>query len=171
MEKLKLNKCLKAMLLLVSMIMISGTIFAQTITLRGKVVDVNGEGLIGADVKVTASPATHVTTNISGDFTLRVPAGTTKITVTYIGYVSLDVAITPKSGDLGNLTLAQDANSLSEIVIVGYGQQVKRDVTGATVTIDEKSLAEVPAGNVVSQLEGKVAGLDVSGGVMRIRGN
>ena len=171
MEKLKLNKCLKAMLLLVSMIMISGTIFAQTITLRGKVVDVNGEGLIGADVKVTASAATHVTTNISGDFTLRVPAGTTKITITYVGYVTLDVAITPKSGDLGNITLAQDANSLSEVVVVGYGSQVKRDVTGATVTIDEKSLAEVPAGNVVSQLEGKVAGLDVSGGVMRIRGN
>ena len=68
MEKLKLIKCWKTLLLLISMSLFSGTIFAQGITLRGKVVDQKGEPLIGATVKIKATPATATTTNISGDF-------------------------------------------------------------------------------------------------------
>src|ERR1700744_6676721 len=160
MEKLKLIKCWKTLLLLIGMSMFSGTIFAQGITLRGKVVDSKGEALIGATVKVTASPATATTTNISGDFTLRVPLNTTKITISYVGYISTDKQVSPNSGNLGEIPLAQDANSLNEVVVVGYGVQTKRDITGATTSIDAASLAEVPSTNVANQLEGKVAGLD-----------
>jgi TonB-linked SusC/RagA family outer membrane protein len=164
MEKLKLTKCWKTMLLLISMSLISGTIFAQSITIRGKVVDSKGEVLIGATVKVKAAPATATTTNISGDFVLRVPANTTTITISYIGYVSLDLAIKPTSSNLGQIPLANDANSLSEVVVVGYGVQNKRDITGSVTTVDEATLKEVPATNVTSQLEGKVAGLDILSG-------
>jgi len=162
MERLKLIKCWKTMLLLICMSLFSGTIFAQGITLRGKVVDNKGEPLIGATVKVTASPATATVTNISGDFTLRVPSNTTQITISYIGYVSATKQITANSSNLGEIPLAQDANSLSEVVVVGYGTLKRSDVTGTVATVDAKSLQEVPATNVFQQLQGKVAGLDVT---------
>ncbi|MDB5009967.1 MAG: TonB-dependent receptor [Mucilaginibacter sp.] len=179
MEKLKLIKCWKTLLLLISMSLFSGTIFAQGITLRGKVVDQKGEPLIGATVKIKATPTTATTTNISGDFTLHVPASTTAITISYIGYVSVDVPVKPNSSNLGSIPLANDANSLSEVVVVGYGVQNKRDVTGATTSVDAAQLAEVPSSNISSQLQGKVSGLDVvaaSGGLgatptIHIRGN
>lgn len=179
MEKLKLTKCWKTMLLLIGMSLLSGTIFAQSITIRGKVVDSKGEALIGATVKIKAAPTTATTTNISGDFTLRVPSNTTTITVSYIGYVSLDLAIKPNSSNLGQIPLANDANSLSEVVVVGYGVQNKRDITGATTSVDAAQLQEIPSNNVVNQLQGKVAGLDIvsaSGGLgatptIHLRGN
>lgn len=179
MEKIKLIKCWKTLLLLLCMSLFSGTIFAQGITIRGKVVDSKGEPLIGATVKVKAAPATATATNISGDFTLRVPAGTTEITVSYIGFVSVDIPIKPTSTNLGQIPLANDANSLTEVVVVGYGVQNKRDITGATASVDAKSLSEVPSNNISSQLQGKVSGLDVvaaSGGLgstptIHIRGN
>jgi len=175
MEKLKLIKHWKTLALLVCMSLFSGTIFAQGITLRGKVVDNKGEALIGATVKVTASPATATVTNITGDFTLRVPVNTTKITISYIGYVSVDMPIGPNTTNLGNIPLANDVNSLSEVVVVGYGSVKRSDVTGTVATVDAKALQEIPAENVFEQLKGKVAGLDVvngtNGPVLTIRGN
>ncbi|MGZ3756810.1 MAG: SusC/RagA family TonB-linked outer membrane protein [Mucilaginibacter sp.] len=162
MEKLKLIRGWKTLLLLVCMSLFSATIFAQGTTLRGKVVDQKGEPLIGAKVAVTASPATGTATNITGDFTLRVPAGTNKITISYIGYVSLDLNITPGKSDLGQITLAQDQTNLSEVVVVGYGTLKRADVTGTVTTIDNKVLQEIPASNVFQQIQGRVAGLDVT---------
>lgn len=163
MEKLRLIKSWKALLLLVCMSMFSASIFAQGgVTLKGRVVDQKGEPLIGAKVAVTASPATATATNIAGDFSLRVPAGTTKLTISFIGYVSLDVNVTPGRTDLGQIPLAQDQANLSEVVVVGYGTLKRADVTGTVATVDAQSLQEVPSSNVFQQLQGKVAGLDVT---------
>jgi len=176
MEKLKLIKYWKTLLLVIGMCMFSGAIFAQDITLRGKVVDDKGEALIGAKVAVTATPGTATSTNITGDFTLKVPASTTSITVSYIGYKSVTLPVKANSGNLGEIPLATDANNLSEVVVVGYGTLRRADVTGTVATVDAKSLQEVPATNVFEQIKGKVAGVDVvtgSNGVpsITIRGN
>jgi len=176
MEKLRLIKGWKTLLLLFCMSLFSASIFAQGTTLRGKVVDQKGEPLIGAKVAVTASPATATATSVTGDFSLRVPAGTNKITISFVGYVSLDVNITPGKSDLGQIPLAQDQTNLNEVVVVGYGTLKRADVTGTVATVDAKSLQEVPSANVFQQLQGKVAGLDVTyntGGSpsITIRGN
>jgi TonB-linked SusC/RagA family outer membrane protein len=179
MEQLKHFKRWKTLLLLLGMSMFSGIIYAQSLTITGKVVDSKGAPLIGATVKVTTSPTTATTTNISGDFTLRVPAGTKQINISYIGYIGISKDIPGKGGNLGQIPLANDANSLNEVVVVGYGTQTKRDVTGATATVDAKTLAETPMPNFVDQLKGRVAGLDVQANSARpgstpeihIRGN
>jgi TonB-linked SusC/RagA family outer membrane protein len=176
MEKLRLIKSWKALLLLVCMSMFSASIFAQGgVTLKGRVVDQQGGPLIGAKVAVTASPATATATNVTGDFILRVPANTTKITISYIGYVTLDLAVPAGKSELGQIALATDQNNLSEVVVVGYGTVKKADVTGTAVTVDAKALQEVPASNAFDQLKGRVAGVDITDGgngpVISIRGN
>jgi len=152
------------MLLLICACMFSGTIFAQDITLRGKVVDQKGEPLPGANVKVTANPATAATTNVTGDFVLRVPANTTKITISFVGYVTIEQTVGSRNASLGVIPMAPDPNSLSEVVVVGYGSVKRTDVTGTIATVDAKTLQEIPSGDVFDQLKGRVAGLDVIDG-------
>ncbi len=179
MEKLRLIKCWKTLLLLFSISMISGTIFAQTVTLHGRVTDQKGEALIGATVRVAGSSNGGTNTDISGNFTLRTGADTKSLTISYVGYVSQSVAVKPGTTNLGNIILANDANSLNEVVVVGYGTQQKRDITGATSSIDNKTLSETPTPNFVDQLKGKLAGVDITSSTTRpgsapqihIRGN
>jgi TonB-dependent starch-binding outer membrane protein SusC len=175
MEKLKLIKCCKTLLLLIGISLFAGKIYAQNNTLRGRVMDQKGEALIGATVKVTGTQ-NGVTTDVSGNFVLPAAANTTSISVSYIGYVTLNVPVKSGATNLGNIILSADANSLDEVVVVGYGTLKRQDVTGTVVTVDAKSLQEVPATNVFTQLQGKVAGLDVtynSGGTasINIRGS
>ncbi len=179
MEKLKLIKCLKALLLLFSMSMISTTIFAQTVTLRGHVTDKKGEALIGATVRVAGTTSGGTTTDISGNFTLRAEANVTALNITYVGYVPLNVPVKAGTTNIGTVILANDANNLNEVVVVGYGVQSKRDVTGATVSVDSKTLSETPSPNLIDALKGRVAGLDIvntssrpgSTPSIRLRGN
>jgi len=168
-------KCWKTLLLLIGFSLFSGALFAQSHTITGKVVDEKGEPLVGATVKVTASPTIAASTNISGDFTLNVPANTSQITITYVGYVTLNKNIIRATSNIGTIRLAKNANTLSDVVVVGYGTLRRQDVTGTVASVDAKTLQEIPASNVVQQLQGRVAGLDVvnsgNGPVINIRGN
>lgn len=176
MRKLQLKnlKWQKLCFLLLLFNILSTVLYAQNIELRGKVVDETGEPLIGATVRVTGATGGAIT-NISGDFTLSVPAKTTSITISYIGYTDFQKAITPQSRNLGTIPLAKNAKDLNEVVVVGYGTLKRQDVTGTVATVDAKSLQEVPSANVFEQLKGKVAGLDVvqgsNGPAITIRGN
>jgi len=136
------------------------SLYAQTMTLRGKVVDELGEPLTGATITITGTN-TAVTADGSGNFVLSAPAGTKKITVSFIGFVSYDKVITPGTTNVGVIPLAKNSSNLNEVVVVGYGNLRRQDVTGTVATVDAKSLQEVPATNVFEQLKGKVAGLDV----------
>jgi TonB-linked SusC/RagA family outer membrane protein len=174
MEKLKLIKCWKTLLLLISMSLFSEAVFAQNVPLRGKIIDETGQPLVGASVRVTGT-TNGVTADISGNFVLNVPANATSITISFIGYIDLVEKIATGTKNLGTVRLAQNAKSLTEVVVVGYGSLRKQDVTGTSVSVDNKSLQEVPSANVFEQLKGKVAGLDVvsgnNGPAITIRGN
>jgi TonB-dependent starch-binding outer membrane protein SusC len=169
MEKLKLKKCWKTLLLLIGISLFAGNIYAQG-TLSGRVVDEKGEPLIGATVRA-AGQNDGVTTDVSGNFSLRAPANTTSITVSYIGYVTLNVPVRSGTTNLGSIVLTSDANNLSEVVVVGYGTLKRTEVTGTVATVDAKVLQEIPAANVITQLQGRVAGLDIVGNNITIRGN
>jgi TonB-linked SusC/RagA family outer membrane protein len=174
MEKIKLINYWKTVLLLIGMSLFAGNIYAQG-TINGRVVDQTGEPLIGATVKITGQND-GVTTDISGNFAIRGTTNITSLTISYIGYVTLNVPVRSGSTNLGNIVLASDANNLSEVVVVGYGTLKKQDVTGTVVTVDAKVLQEIPATNVFEQLKGRVAGLDVVTGAnglpsITIRGN
>lgn len=175
MEKIKLIKLLKTIVMLLFLTFLSANTFAQNSTLKGKVTDEKGAPLPGAIVRIKSGTAS-TSTDANGLFSLSISGKGATIVVSYIGYSAKELPVT--SAQNISVSLAPEANSLNELVVVGYGTQRKRDVTGAVASISSATLAEVPATNVINQLEGRVAGVDIqssstqpgAAGQIRIRG-
>ncbi|TGX80466.1 TonB-dependent receptor [Palleniella muris] len=140
----------------------------------GVVVDANGEPVIGATVMVKGSSNGSIA-DIEGKFTIsNVPANAV-IQVSYVGYKTATVAV--KGQSKLRIVLEEDAASLDELVVVGYGVQKKSDVTGALTRVGEKELQARPVSNAFEALQGKAAGVDITSserpgtvGDIRIRG-
>ena len=123
----------------------------QSDIVKGQVVDKSGEPIIGATVKVNGSQAGAIT-DIDGNFELKnVPAGGV-LTISFIGYKTQEVAY--KAGQNVNVTLAEDSETLQEVVVVGYGTMRKKDLTGAVVQIDPNKIADQNPGTVQDLLRG-----------------
>lgn len=140
----------------------------------GKVQNETGSPVTGASVSVKGT-STGTTTDNSGNFSINANPGTVLV-ISYVGYLTQEVTVT---GAELSVQLAVDARSMGEVIVVGYGSQRRRDVTGAVISVNEATLKEVPAPNVLNQLKGRAAGVSiVSNGAtpgsqaqIRIRGN
>ncbi|MCR4859996.1 MAG: TonB-dependent receptor [Bacteroidales bacterium] len=122
---------------------------------KGKVLDAQGEPIVGASVVVPGT-TTGVVTDLDGNFELRVAPGTT-LEVSCIGYTTVQVAAAANL----TVTLQDDAEMLEETVVIGYGTVKVRDLTGSVAAVGEKDLAQ-PVANVGEALQGKLAGVVVS---------
>jgi TonB-linked SusC/RagA family outer membrane protein len=132
----------------------------QTGVVKGQVTDKNGDAVIGATVKVKDAQ-TGTVTDFNGNFSLSVQkAGS--IVVSYIGYLTKEVAFTP--GQSLNITIEEDATALDEVVVVGYGVQKKSDVTGSVTSINKDRLSKLPVTNVLQAVQGAAAGVTISQG-------
>ena len=116
---------------------------------QGKVVDANGEPIIGATVKVKGS-STGSITDIDGNFQINVAPGSV-LEVTYIGYQTQQVKVT---GNALTVTLTEDNRQLNEVVVVGYGTMRKKDLTGSVVQINPGKIADQNPGSVQDLLRG-----------------
>lgn len=131
----------------------------QAVTLSGKVVDSDTkEGLPGVNVLLKGTSNGTVTDG-NGVYTLSVPYGNGTLVFSYIGYMPQEVAINNQSEI--NITLRPDIQSLSEVVVVGYGTQRAQDVTGAVATIDQKAIQNVPVSTIDQKMVGQVAGVQI----------
>lgn len=130
---------------------------AQNQKVTGTVVDDKGEPIIGASVMVAGEKGKGTVTDLDGNYSLDMPANG-KVTISYIGFVSQTV----KPG--GTVTLKEDSQSLEEVVVVGYGVQKMKNVTGAVTTVDTKEMADLSTGMLAESLTGLVNGLGVSSG-------
>lgn len=175
MTKIKLYKCWKTLFSLTLFgLFFSTSIFAQVI-IKGKVTDQKGLPLPGAGVAVK-NTAISTVTNPNGEFTLSASAPKPTLVISFIGYLKKEVVA--NSSNLV-ITMEPDSKSLGEVVVVGYGQQKRSDVTGAIAGIKGEALLEVPAVNPIAALQGRIAGVDISrnssrpgaGGQIRIRGS
>ncbi len=135
------------------------TIFAQSSTINGTVVDDKGEAIIGASVRVKGT-STGTITDVDGKFVLTNVPANGSIQVSYVGYNVQTVNLAGKTHL--NITLKEDAALLDEIVVVGYGVQKKSDVTGALTRVNSEQLTMRPVDNAFQALQGKAAGVDVS---------
>ena len=146
------------LLLLALMAICSTVAFAQG-KVTGRVVDTQGEAIIGASVMVKGTSAGTVT-DLDGNFTIQSAAQNATLVISYVGYRTQSIALAGKSQV--NVTLEEDKQLLDEVVVVGYGVQRKSDVTGALTRVGEKELSSKPVSNAFEALQGKAAGVDIT---------
>jgi len=133
--------------------------YSQSKVISGKVTTNNSEPIAGASIVVKGARSIGTQTNGQGFFKLTVPENTKTLEFSFISYKTKEVTIT---GSTVNVTLEDENNDLSEVVVVGYGTQAKRDVTGALSQVKAKDLENLTVTSFESALQGKAAGVMVA---------
>ena len=148
------------------------SISQQAKKVTGTVTDAKGEPLLGVNVVVKGTTNGTIT-DLDGKYSLEVEPNSILV-VSYIGYVSQQI---PASGEVVNVTLKEDTQNLDEVVVVGYGTQQKKDITGSVAVVDTKDLLASSGSSATQQLQGKAAGVYIgqtgspgSPSMVRIRG-
>ncbi len=124
----------------------------QKKTIKGKVIDAQGEAIIGANVRIKGTSIGTIT-DIDGNFTLEVTPNSV-IEISYIGYVSQEVNV--KGNTPITVKLIEDNKTLKEVVVVGYGVQKKVNLTGSVASISSNDLKDKVQTDVLSTLQGTV---------------
>ncbi|MCU4157486.1 TonB-dependent receptor [Carboxylicivirga sp. A043] len=134
-----------------------------TITVKGRVMGVDGEPLPGVNVFIEGT-TTGTITNIDGDYELAVEGADKNIVYSFIGYQTQTIAVNGRSQI--DITLVEESIGLDEVVAVGYGVQKKSDLTGAVASVKSDDLQKIATTNASEQLQGRMAGVSVikSGG-------
>ncbi|MEO6220117.1 MAG: carboxypeptidase-like regulatory domain-containing protein, partial [Ginsengibacter sp.] len=128
---------------------------AQTRNIRGKVVDKAGAPVANVSVAVKGN-LQGVSTEPDGSFTLTAPSDAQTLVVSSIGFSDQEVAVTGNNLDI---VLNQVVKQLEEVIVVAYGEQSKRKITGAIGKLQGKDVENIPLPSVDQMLQGKVAGL------------
>ena len=147
------RKALGALVASVALLLSGVAAYAQTTS--GKVLDTNGVPVIGAAVLVPGT-TNGVTTDIDGNFELRVAPGT-QLEVSCIGYVTKTVTAAANM----RIVLEEDAEMLEETIVIGYGSVKRSDLTSAVAKMDSKGIEDRPLARAESALQGQLAGVTV----------
>ena len=138
---------------------VQASVAQATITVKGQVVDENGEPLIGATVRLKDA-TTGVITDFDGNFTISAKSNAV-IVVSYMGYKTREIAVRGRAA-LEPIQLESDTNVLDQVVVVGYGVQKKADLTGSVSIVNADELKKVSNSNISTMLEGKVPGVQIT---------
>ena len=142
--------------------------------IKGTVKDVSGDPIIGASVKVQGSKS-GVITDFDGNFSVQA-ANNATLVISYIGYTTETVKVAGKNNL--SITLKEDAQTLNDIVVIGYGVQKKSDLTGAVASVKAEDLKHRSTTDAAAALQGKAAGVQIlnssgkpgQGASIRVRG-
>lgn len=132
---------------------------AQSVKVTGNVVDSNNEPVIGAYIKVKGSNKGAVT-DLDGHYTIDADKNATLV-ISYVGMAKQEEKVGSRSQI--NFVLKDDANDLNEVVVIGYGQVKKGDLTSSISAIKGDKLEKLSTGNVMNALQGQVNGVQISG--------
>ncbi len=133
----------------------------QTSTIRGTVIDaVTKEPVIGANIVIKGT-VNGTSTDFDGNFTLEAPVGATLV-VSYIGYNNLEVSATVSAPM--TIQIREDSQSLSEVVVIGYGVQKRESLTGSMQVVSSEKLQGTTTPSVENMLSGKAPGVYVNPG-------
>lgn len=128
--------------------------------ITGKVTENQGaDGIPGANITVKGTQ-TGTVSNTDGTFSVTVPNNAATLVISSVGYTSQDVAVGTQS--VVNVDLVADSRSLSEVVVVGYGTQNRRDVTGAISSVSAAQIEKVPVTTLDQALQGRSPGVQVT---------
>jgi TonB-linked SusC/RagA family outer membrane protein len=166
-------------LVLLTAMLISMGAFADKI--RGRLLDETGEPVIGATVTVEKTSFGGVSDALGIYEIKNVPAGSYKIKITYVGYQTMVIDVSTVADNVQEtptIKLKEDQKTLDDVVVVGYGTKLKREMTGSVAKINAKELNDMPVQSFEGALQAKLPGVQVTTGsglagsasVVRIRG-
>ncbi|TKK71042.1 TonB-dependent receptor [Ilyomonas limi] len=131
---------------------------AQSQVVTGSIKDENGAALQGVSVLVKGS-SEGVSSDADGRFSIALPGSSAVLVISHIGYATQEVPVT--AGSVQDISLKRDVNALNEVVVIGYGSQRRKDVTGSVSTIDLSATKDVPVANPGRLLVGQAPGVTV----------
>lgn len=161
----------KKQILFLLLCLIIGDIYAQNKSISGKVMDDQGQALIGVNV-IQKGTNTGTITDLNGEFSMSLNSEKPVLIFSYIGYLKKEVEV-GKSKAM-NVVLTEDAKNLNEVVVVGYGEQKRMDITGAVGSVKTSDIVKAPVTSFEQALAGRIAGVNVTssegdpGGIMNI---
>lgn len=148
----------KLLILLVIMLLLPLGVIAQVITVKGTVIDSQGETVIGASVVEKGNVKNATVTDFNGNFTLKVAKGKTLV-ISFIGMETQEVKAAPTL----NITMRDDTKAIEEVVVIGYGgSKARKDLTGSVGSVSGKRLESVPVTSAAVALQGKISGVQVT---------
>lgn len=125
--------------------------------MKGVVKDSTGEPVIGASV-VQKGTGNGIITDIDGNFTLNVPSNST-IVISFVGYKAQEIPVSGKTQI--NVTMKEDTEMLDEVVVVGYGQMKRSDLTGSVVSVNDAAIKKSVPTSIDQVLQGRAAGVQI----------
>ena len=155
------------------------TTYAQSGSISGKIVDDSKLPIPGATILVAGSPKLAITDNDGNYKITGLASGTYTLTAKYIGYANLSLTATVGAANVVlDFSLKAESQGLDEVIVVGYGTQTRREVTGSIARVSGDKLTALPTPSFEASLQGRAAGVQVtqgsglagSGSVIRVRG-
>lgn len=149
--------------------------FAVDRTIKGKVTDDTGEKLPGVSIVLKGTTIGTVS-DADGLYSITIPDNGAVLIFSSVGFLTQEVPV--GAGSTVDIKLATDAKALTEVVVVGYGSQLKKEITGAVQTVKSEELKDIPVSQVTQKLQGRLAGVQINqttgkpgqGMAVRIRG-
>ena len=149
---------------------VSFGLFAQNITVTGSVTDATGMSVIGATVMVENNSSIGTVTDIDGNYTLNNVPSNASLQFSYVGMVTQIIPVNGRNQI--DVVMASDTELLDEVVVVGYGTMQKKQVTSSITSLSASDLPKgVGGSSIANALQGKVAGLVMSGNASPNSGN
>ncbi|MBG6234626.1 TonB-linked SusC/RagA family outer membrane protein [Pedobacter sp. CAN_A7] len=133
--------------------------YGQTKVISGKVTSSDGNPISGVSVTIKGVNSTGTQTNAGGNYQITLPNNAQTLIFSYISFKTQEIAA---SSSTINIVMEEDNQDLSEVVVVGYGTQVRRNVTGAVAQVKSKDLENLPVTSFESALQGKATGVMIA---------
>lgn len=134
--------------------------FSQNVSITGKVVSADDQLPVPGATVMLKGAAVGTVTDVDGNYTLPVPDRAGVLVISFVGYETQEVPMDNRS--IINVTLVTDLSDLEEVIVIGYGEVKKSNVTGSIVSVDVEDLAKIPTTNVMEALQGRLPGVDIT---------
>ena len=155
---MKLFNAIRCLFLAVTLAFSAAAASAQNVTVKGKVTDSNGEPVIGVTVMLSSNNTVGTLTDGDGNYSISVPSNAS-LTFSCVGFATQEEALNGRS--VINVVLQEDTEFLDETVVIGYGTQKKRLLTGATINITGEEIQKQNTTNALGALYSSVPGVNI----------
>lgn len=135
-------------------------VWAQELRVSGRVTAAEDNTMLPGVNVIVKGTTLGTTTDAEGKYSLNVPEGNSVLVFSFIGYSPVEVTLSSRTTI--DIAMEADITQLSEVVVIGYGTQRKVDLTGSVAVVDTEEMKKIPASNISTALQGKVAGVQVT---------